>query len=106
VRILLDESLPLPLAAALTGHHVSTVQAEGWTSLKNGALLMHAAGSFDALITADRNIEFQQNLANLPISVVVLLAHSNRLESLAPLVPAILASLKTLPPRALIRIGE
>jgi hypothetical protein len=63
VRILLDESLPRPLGSALTGHEVSTVQAESWTSLSNGVLLRHAAEKFDVLLTADRNIEFQQNLA-------------------------------------------
>jgi hypothetical protein len=60
VRILLDESLPRPLGVALIGHDVSTVQHEGWTSLSNGALLRQASATFDVLMTADRNIEFQQ----------------------------------------------
>ena len=50
-----------------------------WTSLGNGALLEQAATAFDVLLTADQNIEFQQNLATLPIAVVVLVADSNRL---------------------------
>src|SRR5438093_8655384 len=45
---------------------------------------------FDALLTADQNIEFQQNLKTLPMAVVVLVANSNRLESLEPLVPDVL----------------
>jgi hypothetical protein len=105
VRILLDESLPRPLGLALIGHDVSTVQEESWTSLSNGALLRQAATTFDALMTADRNIEFQQNLATLPIAVVVLVADSNRLESLEPLVPRVLELLKTLSPKTLVRVG-
>jgi hypothetical protein len=62
VRLLLDESLPRPFAGLLTGHEVRTVTQMGWTSLSNGALLRQAAAEFDALLTADQNIEFQQNL--------------------------------------------
>jgi len=105
VRILLDESLPRPLGLVLIGHDVSTVRDESWTSLTNGELLRQAAATFDVLLTADRNIEFQQNLATLPIAVVILVAESNRLESLEPLVPNVLEALKTLKPKSLIRVG-
>jgi hypothetical protein len=65
-----------------------------------------AAGGphFDVLLTADQNLEFQQNLAKLPMAVVVLVAPSNRLESLEPLVPALLETLKALPPKTLVRV--
>ncbi len=99
MHILLDESLPRPLGLALVGHDVSTVRDESWTSLTNGALLRQAAERFDALLTADQNIEFQQNLSTLPIAVLVLVADSNRLESLEPLVPDSLEALKTLKPK-------
>jgi hypothetical protein len=105
VRILLDESIPRPLGLSLIGHDVSTVQQESWTSLNNGALLRQAAASFDVVLTADRNIEFQQNLMKLPIAVVVLVANSNRLESLDRLIPEVLERLKNLSPRTLIRVG-
>jgi hypothetical protein len=75
---------------ALPGHEVSTVRDESWTSLTNGALLRRAAATYDVLLTADQNLEFQQNPATLPMAVVVLIADSNRLESLEPLVPEIL----------------
>ena len=52
----------------------------GWTRLGNGALLRQAAAEFHAVLTADQNIEFQQNLTTLPIAVVVLVANSNRKE--------------------------
>lgn len=105
MRLLLDESLPRPLGALLTGHDVRTVTEMGWTSLSNGALLRQAAPLFDALLTADQNIEFQQNLKTLPMAVVVHIADSNRLESVAPLVPVILQGLETLQPHVLVRVG-
>jgi hypothetical protein len=105
VRLLLDESLPRPLTDLLVGHDVQTVTQMGWTRLGNGALLRQAAAEFDALLTADQNIEFQQNLTTLPMSVVVLVATSNRLESLEPLVPDVLKVLEILQPKVLVRVG-
>ena len=65
MKLLLDESLPRPLADLLPGHDVRTVVQSGWSSLSNGELLRKAATEFDALVTADQNIEFQQNLKAL-----------------------------------------
>ena len=105
MRVLLDESLPRPFAVLLSGHEVQTVAAVGWSGKENGELLRLAAERFDVLLTADRNLEHQQNLTTLPISVVVLVAPTNRLESLAPLVPQLLELLKTLPSRRLVHIS-
>jgi hypothetical protein len=105
VRILLDESPPRPLSRLLLGHTVSTVTREGWTSLSNGALLRQAATRVDVMLTADQNIEFQQNLTTLPLAVVVLVAESNRLESLEPLVPALLDPLRNVKPRTFLRVS-
>lgn len=105
MRVLLDESLPRPLAKLLVGHDVRTVSQAGWIGLKNGALLALAANTFDVVVTADQNIDFQQNLSTLPIAVVVLVADTNRIESLAPLVPKLLTTLETVPPKTLLRIG-
>lgn len=105
MRILLDESLPRPLGALLSGHTASTVQELGWTSLKNGELLRRAADRFDVLLTADQNLEYQQNLATLPVAVVVMVSGSNRLEALEPLVPSVLDLLKSLQPKTLRRVG-
>ena len=77
----------------------------GWSGKQNGELLRLAAASFDVLLTADRNIEHQQNLTELPISVVVLVAPTNRVESLRGFVPELLVLLTTLPPRQLVHIG-
>ena len=82
MRILLDESLPRDLALLIVGHEAVTVQATGWSSIKNGKLLALAATQFDVFLTADRNIEFQQNLKALPVAIVVLRARNNRIQAL------------------------
>lgn len=105
MRILLDESLPHDLAALIPDHHVLTVRDEGWASIKNGKLLALASTKFDAFVTADRNLEFQQNLARLPIAVVVLIARKNRVQDLEPLLPELAAPLNHLPPRTLRKVG-
>ena len=105
MRVLLDESLPHDLVAMIPDHEVSTVSDEGWKSVKNGKLLALAATRFDVFITADRNLEFQQNLATLPIAVVVLVARKNRIQDLEPLLPKLAATLNELPACSLRKVG-
>jgi predicted nuclease of predicted toxin-antitoxin system len=105
MRILLDESVPGRLGALLTGHSVMTVQRRGWASVKNGKLLALAAGEFDMLLTADKGMEYQQNLATLPVSVLIVLARSNRMHDLAAAIPAILSALSELPPNSLRKVA-
>ena len=67
-----------------------TVQQMGWAGTKNGDLLKQAAArGFDALVTADQGIEYQQNPNTLPIAVLVLIASRTRIQELSPLVPQI-----------------
>ena len=82
MRILLDESVPGRVGSLPTGHSAITVQRRGWTSIKNGKLLALAAGEFDVLLTADKGMEYQQNLATLPVSILIVLARSNRVQDL------------------------
>ena len=105
MRVLLDEQLPLDLAAALRGHSVDTVVSRGWAGITNGELLRRLQGEYDALVTMDRGIEFQQNLSTLPFGVLLVRAPSTRMVHLQPLVPPILDALPTLKPGQLHRIG-
>jgi predicted nuclease of predicted toxin-antitoxin system len=91
MKLLLDESIPRKLVASFPDHfEVTTVQLMGWAGTKNGMLLRIAADQgFVALITADKGIEYQQNQANLPTSVVIMRAHRTRLLDLVPLVPKV-----------------
>jgi len=105
VRVLLDEQLPLDLAAALVGHSVDTVAGRGWTGITNGELLRRMEGQYDALVTMDRGIAFQQNLTSATVGVLLLRAPSNRMAHLKPLVPTILDALPALKAGQLHRIG-
>lgn len=106
MRVLLDESLPRRLARLLPGHEVTTVPACGWAGARNGRLLALAAERFDVFITADQNLQYQQNLNTLPLAVVVLMLHDTRLATIEPLIPQLLAVLAGLPPRTLQRVGD
>lgn len=106
MRILLDESLPKALGKRLVGHETSTVVDCGWSGIKNGKLLALAATKFDIFLTADQNIEYQQNVHTLPISIIILVALSNRIEAIDPLIGEILIKLKNNEPRTLIKVGN
>jgi hypothetical protein len=95
MRVLLDECLPRKLGPLLVGHQVTTVPKAGLAGLKNGAVLVQAAGRFDVLVTIDQSIPHQQSLQKASVAVIVLTAVSNRLNDLEPLVPQVLAILPT-----------
>jgi len=105
MRILLDEDLPRRLANHLLAHEVSTVQQCGWSGVKNGKLLALASAQFDVFLTMDGNLEYQQNLATLPIAVLVIQAVSNRIQHLEPVVPNMLRALDHIAPRSLRRVS-
>jgi predicted nuclease of predicted toxin-antitoxin system len=105
MRILLDESVPEKLGRLLVGHSYSTVQRQGWTSVKNGKLLNLAKDDFDVLLTADKGMEYQQNQDALPVAILVVRARSNRMEDLGRAVSAILTALEEMPPRTLRKVA-
>jgi len=73
MRILFDQATPVPIRAYLERHEVRTASQQGWDTLKNGELLTAAeAAGFDVLLTTDRNLRYQQNLAGRKIAVIIL----------------------------------
>lgn len=105
MRLLLDECTPRRLKRDFAGHAVSTVEEAGLKGLKNGQLLRAAAGNFDVLITVDQNLPQQQNLSPLNLSILLLIAVSNRYEDLDPLVPKALDALEQIAPGEIVRIA-
>ena len=95
MKLLLDECVTRFLKRDLTEHDVQTVADAGLKGLTNGALLRAASGIFDALITVDRNIQYQQNIQALDISVIILSGNGTTYDDLKPLVPAMNEVLKT-----------
>src|SRR5436305_12601283 len=73
MRILFDHGTPAPLIRFVEGHAVTKARDAGWDLLRNGDLLTAAeTDGFDPLLTTDKNIRYQQNLASRKIAVVVL----------------------------------
>jgi Domain of unknown function (DUF5615) len=106
VRVLLDENLPYDLIAELAGHDVSTVQGLGWAGVKNGELLRRTAGLIDALLTMDRKLEHQHDISALSFGLIVVRAHSNRMEDLRPLVGEMRDALARAQPGTVQRVGR
>lgn len=105
MRLLLDECVPRRLRRELPGHDVRTVQEAGWAGVRNGALLRAADGQFEALLTVDQGVEHQQNFTGLRIGAVIMVALSNDIDDLRPLVPAALDALDGLQPGEIKRVG-
>ena len=105
MRILLDECVPRPLMNQLSGHMVKTTRQMNWAGVENGDLLKLAETSFDVFLTVDRNLQYQQNLGGYQLAVILLVAKSNKLESLQPLIPSVLEALDTIQVGDTIRIG-
>lgn len=105
MRVFLDECVDWRLSRDLIGHDVRSARQMGWTAIKNGELLALVASAFDVFVTVDRNLAFQQNVANVRVAVVVLRAKSNRLADLRTLVPELLSSLGRAAPGQVLQVG-
>ena len=89
----------------MRGHEVVTVPEMGWAGKMNGELLSLARGQFDAFLTADQGMEFQLNLAETDIPIVVLAANANRFDDPKPLIPQVLNALLEVKPGELVRVA-
>jgi predicted nuclease of predicted toxin-antitoxin system len=90
MRLLLDENLPKRLKSDFPDHEIFSVRDKEWNGIKNGALLqLMLADKFDALLTFDKNLQYQQNFLKYPLAVFVLTALNNTYEQLKPLTPLI-----------------
>lgn len=99
MRILLDECAPRPLKRELGDYEIRTVVEMGWSGKKNGELLrLMSQEGFTVLLTTDQNLRYQQNLQQAGVAVIVLVASSNRLPDLIPLMPDVRDVLNTIAP--------
>jgi len=106
MRILLDECAPRPLKRELADYEIRTVVEMGWSGKKNGELLrLMSQEGFTILLTTDQNLRYQQNLQQAGVAVVVLVASSNRLPDLLPLVADARNVLNTITPGEVIEVG-
>jgi len=73
MKILFDNGTPKPIARRLIGHEVTRARQIGWHELENGELIQRAEeAGYDVLVSTDKNIRYQQNLAGRKISLVIL----------------------------------
>lgn len=87
MRLLLDENLPKRLKHDFKDHEIYTAADKGWTGISNGKLLgLLAENKFDALLTFDKNLQYQQNFSKYTIAVIVLNASDNSYLTLRNLV--------------------
>jgi predicted nuclease of predicted toxin-antitoxin system len=108
MKVLIDECSPKALKRHLAdlGHVCVTVQEAGWAGKKNGELLELAETLFDVLVTLDTNVQYQQNLADRKVAVVVVHSRSNRLEHLRQYFPECVSAIQKIKPGQVVRVGE
>lgn len=106
MKLLLDENLPHQMRLELPDHDVFTVAYMNWAGVENGELLRLAAGAgFNAIITNDRGLEYEQNLDALPVAVVAILAKANTIEAIRPVYAELLAALSRLRPCQFVKVS-
>lgn len=106
MNVLLDENIPRKLQWRLKerGLAVVTVPDRGWAGVTNGELLTRGEGEFDALLTMDQGIEYQQNIQSRALGVVTIATPDNEYETLLPLVPDIVTALQELEPGRIVSV--
>lgn len=105
MKLLLDECLPRKLKGALLGHEVKTVPEMGWAGIENGDLLPLIETVFEAFITIDGNMRYQQNMSGRSFALIVLKAQDNTIETLLPMMPKVLAALPSILPAQIVKIA-
>jgi hypothetical protein len=99
MKLLLDECAPRRLRTHFPDHDIKTVADVGLNGLKNGQLLRAAVEKgFDALITVDQRLRFQQDLSQFNLAVLILLAHPCRYPQLKLLIPKLLKAVERIKP--------
>ena len=99
MKILLDECVPRKLAKEFEDHTVETVRSMGWRGIKNGALLQKVTqAKFEAFITVDKNLQYQQKIVDLPFAVILLDSPLTTLVELQKTIPECLNILPEVQP--------
>ena len=97
MKVIFDQNVPRPLARFLESHQVIRAAELDWSELKNGDLLRTAEeAGFEVLVTADRNLSYQQNLKGRKLAIVVL--PSGQWPEVEPHVPLIVVAIESSEP--------
>ncbi|HEV2991325.1 MAG TPA: hypothetical protein VG759_22995 [Candidatus Angelobacter sp.] len=88
------------------GYQCSTVQQMGWSGIQNGQLLALAEPVFDVFVTIDKGIQYQQNMANRRIAIVIVRGRTNRLADLSPNFQACAEAAGSIQPGQVVEVGK
>ena len=105
MRVRLDSNLPRAFGVLLPGHRTDSTHGRRWSDLDDGPLLDAAEAEYDAFVTMDQSLRFQQNLRGRRLRIVIVRARDNTLPTLAGLDPAVLATLAGMAPGDLRIVG-
>lgn len=105
MRVLLDSNLPRAFAGLLPGHRIDTTHQRRWSDLDDAPLLDAAEAEYDAFVTMDQSLRFQQNLRGRRLAIIIVRAPRNTLPALAPLAAMVLEALATVRPGELRIVG-
>jgi predicted nuclease of predicted toxin-antitoxin system len=108
MKILIDECVPAGLSPVLRarGYQCDTVREAGYGSKKNGELLRLAEGNWDAFLTIDTNIKYQQDIAGWKIAILILRVKSNRLPDVLQHLSSCMEALETVRPGEIVEVGQ
>lgn len=89
MKILLDECVTKRLKDHLKEYEVLTVRELDLSGIKNGKLMTFCVeNNFDILLTIDKNLMFQQNLDQYPLTIVILNCRTSKIEELVTYLPS------------------
>ena len=105
MKILLDENIPIKLKGRLSDFDVYTVRDMNWDGFKNGELLKEAIKKgFDILITTDKNLQYQQNIRQFNLGIMILDVLLLKWSIIEPLIPKIIENIPLMKKRKLLII--
>lgn len=90
MRVLLDNNVNQDFVQLIRGHELTHARTMGWGELANGDLITNAeTASFDVLITADKQMQYQQSITGRRIAILVLNSRFIKWSHIAPLAPLV-----------------
>lgn len=106
MNVLLDENVDRRVRRFFPAkHEVRTVVEQGWSGITNGELLHRAEEEFDVLVTMDQNLQYQQNVSDRTLAVVVINARSNRPSDVEPAMEQVIEALQRAAPGTVIEVS-
>ncbi len=106
MKLLLDERIPKKLKQSFVAYDCRTAPESGFAGKNNDELLTSAErAGFDVLVTTDQGLEYEPNLKDRRIAVLILLSKSNKLEDLLPLIAKSLHALPFIKPGQILKVG-